>query len=1108
VSISAWLRGLGLGQYEQAFRANDIDVNLLPTLTEDDLRELGVSSLGHRKRLLAAIAALANSAEPQPSPTPPILPSASRKPQAERRQLTVMFVDLVGSTALSSRLDPEDMHEVLHTYQTTVTGQVARIGGHVAKVMGDGVLAYFGWPRADEDDPERAVRAGLAIVEAISRLSTAAGERLAARVGIATGLVVVGDLIGEGAAREEAVVGDTPNIAARLQEAAAPGAVVMADATRRLLGQTFELRELGPLRLKGLSHPVSAFQVLREHSVESRFEARGSGRPLPMVGRDQELASVIERWRRALSGQGQAVLLVGEAGIGKSRLIQATLEAVCGSDHVTLRYQCSPHHSGTALWPVIQQLTIAANLGPTDTDAAKLEKLEALLRRGVEDIAAAAPLIAALLGIDASARYSAQDLTSQQRRARTLGALVQQLLGLACRKPVLMLVEDVHWSDPTTLELLGQAIDRIAAARVLILLTSRPDNQPTLGWHPRVTQLSLTRLGRDPTEAIIRRLAGRKSLRPEVLGEIASRTDGVPLFVEELTKAVLERGTAAPGAVVPASLQASLMARLDRVPRAKKVAQVAACIGREFPYSLLAAVSSSPEIELRVALDQLSAAELVFCRGVPPEARYSFKHALVRDAAHESLLKAQRQQMHARIVRVLEEQFPQAVEEEPELLAQHCTEAGLAEQAVDYWRRAGQQALARSATAEAVTQLTKGLEVLERLPEGRERQRRELGLQLALGQASIAAKGFAAVETGAAYTRARQLCRELGEMPELFPVLYGQSVFHFQRGELAAAYEVAHELLRLGEADGDVTAQVTGHRMIGSALCQYGRFAESRDAFEAALALYDPVRDRTSAFVYAIDSRVMCLSWLSHVELMLGHPEQALARHCEVPAYVRELAHANTTAVALTWACIFRQLLRDPHSAGEQAEAVIAIATEQGFPLYRAAGTVVRGWSLAERGRAEDCIPEIRQGLADYAATGAEMWSPYFLGLLAEAQGRASHAREGLSLVDDALDRCARTGVRWIEAELHRIRGELLLTGVKSQRAQAEGCFRRALAVAREQRASLWELRAATSLARLWRDHARRREARDLLTPLYSRFAEGLDTPDRREVKVLLDDLH
>src|SRR5215210_7162546 len=564
------------------------------------------------------------------------------------------------------------MRVVLHAYQNTVTGEIARVGGHVAKLMGDGVLAYFGWPLAHEDDAERAVQAGLAIVAAVGRLSTPAGEPLAARVGIATGLVVVGDLVGEGAAREEMVVGETPNLAARLQAAATPGAVVIADGTRRLLGEVFELRELGATQLKGFAQPVSSFQVLGRHWTSSRFEAQRSGRAMPMIGRDQELALVLERWRQAVAGEGQAVLLVGEAGIGKSRLIHAVLDAVVQGDHFALRYQCSPHHTGSALWPVIQQLGYAAGVEPADTEVVKLDKLEVLLRRGVHDISQAVPLVAALLGVDPGERYPAHGLTPHQQRARTLSVLVEQLLGLARCRPVLMVVEDAHWIDPTTLELLGQTIDQIAGARVLMLLTSRPDNQPSLGGHPHVTRLTLNRLGRSPTEAIVARLTCGASLPRETLGEIAARTDGVPLFVEELTKAVMEAETVGTRVVVPVSLYASLMARLDRVPEVKEVAQVAACIGREFSYSLLSKVWLSSEAELRAALDRLAAAELIFRRGTPPEANYAFKHALVRDAAHESLLKAQRQKLHARIVQVLEECFPEMVDAEPELLARHC----------------------------------------------------------------------------------------------------------------------------------------------------------------------------------------------------------------------------------------------------------------------------------------------------------------------------------------------------------------------------------------------------------------------------------------------------
>ena len=1112
VDVGAWLRGLGLGQYEPAFRENDVDADVLPELTEADLERLGVASLGHRKKLLRGIAALragsAPSAATPPAAEPaPDAPPAAHSSGAERRQLTVMFVDLVGSTALSGRLDPEEMQEVLRAYQNAVTGEVARYGGHVAKLMGDGVLAYFGWPRAEEDEAERAVRAGLAITGAVGRLATPAGEPLATRVGIATGLVVVGDLVGAGAAREEAVVGETPNLAARLQEATAPGAVVVADGTGRLLGEVFELRPLGPTRLKGFADPVAAFRVAGERPADSRFEARRPGLLPPMVGRDQELALVLDRWRQAAAGEGQAVLLVGEAGIGKSRLVRAALDAVAGEEHTALRYQCSPHHTGTALWPVTQQLGFVAGLTPADPDGAKLDKLEALLRAGAARPDETVPLVAALLGIESGDRYPALDLTPQQRRVRTLAALVEQLLGLARHRPVLMVLEDAHWIDPTTLELVGLALDRIAGARVLMLLTSRPDNQPSLGGHPHVTRLTLNRLGRGPTEAIVAALAGGESLPPGVLGEIAARADGVPLFVEELTKAVLETGAAGAGSTVPASLHASLMARLDRVPGVKEVAQVAACVGREFAYPLLAAVSPLPEPGLRAALDRLVAAELVFSRGEPSEASYTFKHALVREAAHESLLKSRRQQLHARIARALEERWPETVKTEPELLAQHCTEAGLVEQAVEYRLRAGQQALARSATAEAVAQLSRGLELLAGLPDGPERRRREVGLQLGLGPALIAAKGFAAPETGRAYARACELCRELGDTRRLFPALFGQAAVHWQRAEVVAMQEVARELLRSAEEQGDAAAEVVGHRLLGNSSFQLGRLAESRAHSEAGITLHDATRDLNSRFVYALDSRVICLHWLSHALLTLGYPSQARARSGEAIAAARPLAHPNTMSQALVSDCTLHQLLRDRREAQEQAVALIALATEHGFPLWLTVGVVVRGWALADGGRVEEGIAVMRRGLADYRATGAETWSPYFLGLLAEAHGRGGQAAAGLRLAADALDRVERTGVRWIEAELHRLRGELLLTVPEADQPEVETCFVRALTVAREQGARLWELRAATSLARLWRDQGRRAEAHDLLAPIHDWFTEGFDTPDLQDAKALLDEL-
>jgi predicted ATPase/class 3 adenylate cyclase len=1115
MDIGVWLQDLGLGQYEAVFRESKIGADVLPELTETDLKDLGLP-LGDRKRLLKAIANLGTTENlplgaPKPAPAPPH-PTDS----AERRQVTVMFTDLVGSTALSTRIDPEDLREIIGAYHKCVAETVARFDGFVAKYMGDGVLIYFGYPQAHEDDAERAVRAGLALVDAVASLG--APEPLQMRVGIATGLVVVGDIVGSGEAQERGIVGETPNLAARLQGIAEPNTVVIADNTRRLLGNLFELQDLGTKDLKGIAGKVAAWAALRASSVESRFEALHAGGLTALVGREEELELLLRRWTRAKTGEGQVALISGEPGIGKSRITQTIAERISSDPHIRLRYYCSPHHQDSALYPSIAQLERAAGFRRDDNADQRLNKLEAVLAQGTNDLSEAIPLLAGLLSIPTGDRYPTVDLTPQKRKEKTLDAQLAQVEGLASRQPVLMVWEDVHWSDPTTRESLDLLIDRVATLRVLVIITFRPEFAPPWIGRPHVTTLTLNRLPLRQRIEMISHLTGGKALPKEIADQIVDRTDGVPLFVEELTKSVVESGLlkeaggcyAVSGPItplaIPTTLHASLLARLDRLAPTREVAQIAAALGRQFSYELISAVAAMPQEQLDDALTQLTRAELLFRRGSPPDAEYTFKHALVQDAAYSTLLYSRRHQLHGRIRMTLESQFPEIVETQPEVLAWHCAEAGLNEQATYYWQLAGQRALERSAMTEAVAHLTKGLNLLESLPGGPKRQRQELGLQLALGQVSIAAKGFAADETGRAYARARELCLELGGVAEIFPVLYGRSVFHFERGELAAARGVGAELLRLGEERREAAAQVTGHRLVAAALCQLGKFPESRAAFEAALALYNPVRDRTSAFVYAIDSRVMCTSWLSHLYLILGHAEQALARDGQLPLYVRELAHPNTAAVALTWGCIFRQLLDDRENAREQAQAAIVLATERGFPLYRAAGTVVHGWALAEGVRLEDAIAEMRRGLADYSATGADRWSSYFLYLLADAYRRAGQAAEGLNVVADALGRADQMGAHWIEAELHRVRGELLLIHPAEQ-PEAETCFQRALVVAQEQGAKFWELRAATSLARLWRDQGKRNEACDLLAPVYGWFTEGFDTLDLRQAKGLLEEL-
>jgi class 3 adenylate cyclase len=702
MDIVVWLRTLGLGKYEAVFRENDIDETVLPSLTHENLKELGVASLGHRVKLLDAIAALSSDAggnTPSVDATASSAPSVPPEDRAERRQVTVMFSDLVGSTALSACMDPEDLREIISAYQKCVAETVGRFGGFVAKYMGDGVLVYFGYPQAHEDDAERAVRAGLELIAAVGSLKTRVALQI--RVGIATGLVVVGDLIGSGASQEQAIVGETPNLAARLQGIAQLNGVVVAESTRKLIGNLFELDDLGAQDLKGLTGSVRAWAALRPAFVESRFEALHASGLTALVGREEELELMLRRWSRAKSGEGQVVLLSGEAGIGKSRLTAALLESVSPQPRTRLRYFCSPQHTDSALYPIIGQMERAAGLAHEDTAKARLDKLDVLLQTStsVEDTA----LLAEMLSLSNDGRYPSLDkLTSQQRRERTLQVLVSQTAVLARQNPVLMIFEDAHWTDPTSLEVFSRVVDQITSLRVLLIVTFRPEFEPPWIGRPHVTALTLNRLAQREVGAIIDRVVGNKLLPASIRQDIIERSDGIPLFIEEITKAVLEAEgqsaaeqtiAAIPSSarVVPASLHASLMARLDRLGAAKEVAQIGAALGREFSHALLTAVARKPDAELGSALDRLIASGLLFRQGSPPYATYLFKHALVRDAAYGTLLREPRRALHARIAETIQGQFAEIAENQPELLARHCTEAGLVEKAAILWGKAGNQ---------------------------------------------------------------------------------------------------------------------------------------------------------------------------------------------------------------------------------------------------------------------------------------------------------------------------------------------------------------------------------------------------------------------------------
>jgi class 3 adenylate cyclase/predicted ATPase len=1118
--VARWLQDLGLAQYARTFGDNDVDVDVLPHLTEQDLEKLGVS-LGHRKKLLHAIGALAArvGSAAEVSATAGGARSPQPRAEAERRQLTVMFVDLVGSTELAARLDPEDMGAVIRAYHRCCSEAVERWDGHVAKYMGDGVLAYFGWPQAHEDEAERAVRAGLATTTAVRDLSNPGGEPLAARVGIATGLVMVGELIGEGAAREQTVVGETPNLAARLQALAAPGSVVISQATRRLLGGLFELADLGPVRLKGFAGPLSAWRVEGEGRAEGRFEALHGEHLTPLVGREHELGILLERWAWAKDGDGQVMLLSGEPGIGKSRLIRALRERLDDEPFTPVSHYCSPYHTNSALYPVIGLLERAARLDRDDQPDEQLDRLEAMVARSSDRLDDIVPLLADLLGVPTGTRYPVPTLTPDMRKQRTLQALVDQLAGLAIQQPVLDVYEDVHWVDPSTLDLLNLVIERIRALPVLVLITFRPEFHPPWTSHAHVTALAMGRLGRRQGADLVGRLTAGKALPGEILEEIVAKTDGVPLFVEELTKTVLESGLLAdagdrwelsgplPPLAIPATLHDSLMARLDRLAPVKEVAQIGAVIGREFSHALLAAVSPLSDDELAGALDQWVASELVFRRGAPPEATYSFKHALIQDAAYQSLLKSKRQQLHARIAGVLEQRFPDVAKTRPELLAHHAAEAGLVEKAVLYWERAARQSAERSAMVEAVAQARNGLGLLERLPDDTGRSRRELELQTTLAAALVATVGNAALETGQAYVRAKTLCEQLGDTTTLVPVLSGLSTHHQTRSDFAALRQTASDLLRLGEQLHDPASQLVGNRSMGLCLYHLGKFGQAREHLERVLSIYVPGAHHLLTSIAAFDMRAAALSYLSLSLLIVGYPEQARRWNEQALTWSRSLRHPHNLAFSLTYAAFFHLLGRVAPRPDEIIDELSALAAEQRFPVWLAGARIMRGYLLAEQGEAAEGLPSALEGLAERQATGSSWHGTFFLGLLARIAQDAGEAAEALNLLEAGLALVDRTGERWFEAELHRLRGHCIIDQQQGAGAAAEACFRRAIEAAQEQQAKLWELRAATSLARLWRDGNKRAEARDLLAPIYGWFTEGFETADLQDAKALLDAL-
>jgi class 3 adenylate cyclase/predicted ATPase len=1061
------------------------------------------------------------------SRTPPVGPAG-----AERRQLTCLFCDLVNSVGLSERLDPEELRETLAAYQSVCTTVVRRFEGHVHDYSGDGIMVYFGFPSAHEDDAQRAVRSGLGIVEAIgklnARIQSERGIGLHVRIGIDTGLVVAGPLAADEGTEATAAVGATPNIAARLQALAAPDSVVISAATYRLVVGFFDCRELGFQTIRGISQPMAIYRALHESGARTRLDVAAQRGLPPMQGRDGELRRLAERWAHARAGHGSVALVSGEPGIGKSRLIRSLQEHVAQSpDAFLVPLSCSPYFANTAFYPVVQFLERVLEFAPEDVVDQRLDKIDGLLAQYGFDLPSVVPLLAGLLAVPFEDRYPRLDLPADRLRQLTIDTLVEAWLMRAGHQPLLFVVEDLHWMDPSTLDLLTRLIERVPQSRQLVVLGFRPEFVPPWPEGPQVERLELNRLDRDTSTRIATETAGTP-LPAGILGQVVAKADGVPLYIEELTKLVVEQGLIRhgngrpgglgppPALTIPATLADLLTARLDRLTDAKGVAQLGAAIGRQFSYELLQAVSeavaSIDSEALRYNLARLVDAGLLFADHESRGETYTFKHALIQDAAYASLLRTTRLRYHRRIAQALKERFPTTGETAPELLAHHYTEAGMTAEAVPCWLRAGQRALHASANPEAIAHLTNGLALLDGLPAGPERDAEELQYRLTLGPAYMAISGYAAPEVEACYRRARELCRELGDTPQLVPVLHGLWGYHVVRAQHTSALALGEQVLELGTANDDDGLLLQGNMEVGWSHFFLGEPEQAREHLERTLMLYDPDRHSSHAYTYGEDPAISARSCLAEVLWLLGYVDQSLKASEDNVATIRsDVEHPYTAAFGLDLAAFVRQYVGDATATRALAEEALMLSEAHGLALVGAMASVLRGWVLAREGDPEEGMAEMRRGFAAQLATGAELLRPWWLSLIAEACEQTGAVQQGLELLDEAERAMERSHERYWEAEIHRRRGHLLLAAPGSLDGEGirspEECFLRAQEIARRQGARSLELRAAVSLSRLWHAEGRKREAREFLAPIYQWYSESRETPDLRAAAALLTEL-
>ncbi|MFM9883798.1 MAG: AAA family ATPase [Burkholderiales bacterium] len=1116
--VKTWLEGLGLAKYAPSFAENEIDFDALPHLTESMLAQLGLP-IGPRAKVLAAIAVLrAPSSREERAPAVAAEPHA----EAERRQITILFADLADSTKLAVRLDPEDLRALMQAYQQACATVIERYAGHIAQYMGDGIVAYFGWPVAQEDAAERAVRTGLDIIEAVKAIKSA--ESLVVRVGINTGIVVISDTGKGDPSIPLGAVGATPHIAARLQALAAPNSVVISGTTSRLVAHLCDLENLGRQDLKGVAEPVQVFRTKRMHS--SRFLAGRVRGLTPFVGRHAELALLRQRWRDATEGEGQVVYVSGVPGIGKSRIVYELEQHINNEgEYRRLKFQCAPHTSQSALFPIVHGLAWQAKLSPDDAREVKLDKLKGLLSLslGTDQIDKALPLFAEVMSVPVDLGVPRRPLTAQQAKDQTLLLLVDMVIGLSAHGPVFCLIEDAQWIDPSTQELLDRLAGRIDHARILFVVTHRPDYQPHVRDHGNVSTLAIARLARRDMAELARLALHHQADSNGLLAKILNDSDAIPLYIEELARGAIESAgqtahrvithdpTPSPSiSIVPDVLRDSLMARLDRVPQGRRVAEVASVMGREFSYAMLLEISSLDSAALDATLASLVRGEILQQIEREPFPRFGFTHALLRDVAYESLLKSSRREIHAKVADAIQRESPEVAIAQPELLAYHYGEAGNAESAVRYWLAGSRLARGRWANLEAIGQLQQALALVRWLSPGPDRDETELEICLTLGLCFISVRGYSADETRQAFERACELSAQSGDPQRSIQALFGLWGHYWMAAQHDRAIELGRTLLAKAESINDPTALVVGHRVLGSTLFTLGEFVEARTRLEQALSLAKSRDDgAVSASHFAVSPRIAAQLILAWDLWILGFPDQALenvlqalhvATRFEDP-YSGAFAHYVTSAIHL--------LRGDAQASLAEADRSLALSVEHRINLYALYSRFGRGCALALMGQNNDAIVEIRAGIDDARRSKLGYLRGFMLDWLAKVQLATGEHDAALSTIDEALGNVNAIAGRAWEAELHRMRGEILLladaAAPSSEQNSAERCFAEALAVARRQHAHSLELRAAMSMANFLNAKGRRSEARSVLVPIYGWFTEGFDTADLREAKRLIE---